>query len=169
MIITIQHQKDGRIEGMFHGYWFSAVVHDEPTMFGIEGSRVDMLFIGKDAHSCSKLVPSTAGYYYHSGLLIVSLVDYKTISHALISELNNLPLLSAVPETPDIAKMVKAYIDRSAFGGLYKEGCCCWGDGIMDCQKIINVDVSMCRAGYKHKSRLDGITIKPYPPEKRTR
>ena len=167
MIITIQHQKDGRIEGIFRGHWFSAVVYDEPSMFGINASRVDMLFIGKDAHSCSKLVPSTAGYYHHSGLLVVFLKDYKGIVLALLSELDSLPLLSTTPETPDIAKIVKDYIDHSVFGGLYKDGCCCWGDGIMECQRIINVDVSMCHAGYRHKSRLDGITIKPYPPERK--
>jgi len=167
MIITIQHQKDGRIEGIFHGHWFSAIVHDEPSMFGIRDSRVEMLFIGKNAHTCPKLIPSTAGYYYHSGLNIVALKDYDGITVSLLSELENLPLLSVIPETPDIMKMVKIYINRSAFGGLYKEGCCCWGDGIMECQKVINVDVSMCRAGYKHKSRLDGITIKPYPPERK--
>ena len=167
MIITIQHQKDGRIEGIFRGHWFSAIVNDKPSIFAIDGSRVDMLFIGRDAHTSSKLVPSTAGYYYHSGLQIVSLGDYRGISQALIDGLNDLPLLSVVPETPDITKMVKKYIDRSPFGGLYKDGCCCWGDGIMECQRIINVDISMCRAGYKHKSRLDGITIKPYPPERK--
>ena len=136
-------------------------------MFGIEQSRTSMLFIAQDAHSRPKLVPSTAGYYYHSGLCVVSLKDYDGIIRSLISELDYLPLLSAIPETPDIAKMVKKYIYQSAFDGLYKEGCCCWGDGIMECQRIINVDVSMCRAGYKHKSRLDGITIKPYPPERK--
>ena len=167
MIITKRHPRDGDVEGIFRGHWFRAVVHDEPSMFGIEQSRTSMLFIAKDAHSCRKLAGPAAGYYYHSGLCIVSLKDYDGIIRSLISELDNLPLLSAIPETPNIAKMVKDYIDHSAFGGLYKEGCCCWGDGIMECQRIINVDVSMCRAGYKHKFRLDGITIKPYPPERK--
>jgi len=167
MIITKSHSKDGVIEGNHHGHWFRAVVHDENSMFGINNSRISELYLSHSAARRDSLNPDYAIFYFAGGQTITSLPEFAYWVQELILELNNLPFLFSVPETPDIAKMVKSYINHSAFGGLYKDGCCCWGDGIMECQKVINVDVSMCRAGYKHKSRLDGVTIKPYPPERK--
>ena len=167
MIVTKPYSEDKTIEGIFRGHWFSAEVEDSPSLFGIEGSRVTHLMISKDVRRPEILNGKSLGYCYTENMCVISDHNFIGIMAALMSKLINLPPLKRVPPTPNISQMVKSYINHSAFGGLYKDGCCCWGDGIMECQKVINVDVSMCRAGYKHKSRLDGVTIKPYPPEKK--
>lgn len=169
MIITKPHSKDETIEGIFRGHWFQAIVEDEPSPFGIRDGRVTELFLSENAEKPLELDSSLSPYHWKDGQIHSSLIRMfkeEVVVEDLVLELEKLPLLTSIPETPDIQKMVKNYINRSPFSGLYKEGCCCWGDRIMECQKVINTDISMCRAGYKHKSQLDGVTIKPYPPRR---
>jgi len=167
MIITHPHDKNGIIEGIYHGHWFHAVLNDEPSLFGVDGGRVSELIISQSAAVPTIATDQFCGYVFMNSRTLVFDAVYQGIKATLTRELESLPKVHSIPPTPDITKMVKSYINNSAFGGLYKEGCCCWGDGILECQKIIVADTSMCRAGYKHKSRLDGITIKPYPPDRK--
>lgn len=165
MIITKPHSKDGGIEGIFRGHWFQAQVSDEPSLFGIEGSRTHKLTVARGPSIPEAIVPALVGYQYDGECLICD-EDYRGIVGALVLELDKLPILSKPKPTPTVAELAMWALKKSPFQGLYSDdGCFCYDEDLLTCKKFIACEPIDCHAGYKHKSRLDGITIKPYPPE----
>ena len=165
MIITKPYSSDKVIEGIFRGHWFHAKVDDKRSLFGIKGGRVLEILIAEGSRRPVENISDWRGYVFNGTVRNPSL---KKIGDELLEKLDLLPLLSKPKPTPTVAELAASALKKSPFQGFCSdEGCFCYGEDLLVCKEFMTCQALDCHAGYKHKSRLDGVTIKQYPPKKR--